>query len=463
MRLTQWRCFACLLPFCLFGCWASGQITTVNGFNYFDLNEDAFSVDASCLGLSPAAQSAYEYFFTSLQLAETVDSLFYANADSADITKGDFRIARRPLLSRTLGGDAFRYVLIRPDDSISRPVVIITHGGKTGGADSRRILSLGTYDYVQRGYAVAFYQSGPLGNLTQTLQDGGFPNYCQYDWSPDDDLRCFECAVYLKYQLAVAATQYTVANATAFQLDTNRVFASGFSGGALGMAYLGLTDPGDFGDTLFAAMGSHSAISRFPAQTYHTDAIALLAGGVLDESSQPFHIGNVIDAGDTNTRYLLFHGQDDYAVQPETAPLFWSVPEAELSGSQIKTLFDLSDAFQNSGIPHKGIMNCSACHDIYTFPCDYKDDCVGNNPQFFINPGPPADTGECLFWASNQNFVGYNYDNLCDPGNDDSRWEDMFYVLSQIHDYAKISARYFSQAFPLSGPPRQPDGFVDGI
>jgi len=439
----------------LFSGTSRAQITTVADFNYYDINRSEFTVDAACFGLSASETEEYEYRFTSIQLANELEALFNNPTDSLDQVVGGYKLMKRRYLNQPLGGEDFRYILLRPNDTVIRPVILLTTGGQTGGASPLRMLSLGIYDYVQRGYAVAFYQSGTAtGNKVDALIDAGFTTPCQYDWSPDETMDCFQQAVYVKYQFGVAARDYTTKNSDNLYIDESLMFATGFSGGSVGTLYLALTDSGDFADSIFAGMGNFNNLSRFPTENGQIKAAATLAGAIIDPTSSDYKVGNTVDASDQSTRFLMLHGQDDFAVQPETNPLQWSDPNLELPGSQMTATMTLDELFKANGIESKAIINCSACHNLYTWPCDYNDDCVGNNPQFEL---------ECVLWAAPGNFNSIDFTNLCAGSNDQSNWNELFYVLDQVHDYAKIIAKFFHEDFADSGSPRQADAFIDDI
>jgi acetyl esterase/lipase len=439
----------------------SGQFSTVAGFNYYDINRSAFTVDTDCSEIPPGEQEEAAYLLTSLQLAEAVDDVFVSQLDTVDQIVGSYLISKRPYLAKTLGGEKFRWILIRPNDNEERPVILVTHGGKSASATSRRVLSLGVYDLVQRGYAVVYYQSapGPGSDVPQALTDVGFKDFCISDevWTPDVNIDCFQQAVYLRYLSALAAFQYAVGTRAEHKLDTDNLFAMGFSGGAIATIYGALVDEGDFSNSLFADMDKIEDISLFPTADVEVKAVASLAGGILHPSTEGFKIGeNLLDQSDTNTRFLLFHGQDDYAVRPGVAPLLWSLPQSQLPGSQMSGSIDLADQMDAANIPNKLVITCSGSHDVYAFPCANSDDNFGNNPDFSL-------LGPCIRWAIDGNFTGFNYDDVCTASSIRPEWGRMVYVLQQIHDYGKISAHFFHKDFTDNGPAVQPDAFVTNL
>lgn len=454
----------CLLPLftiLFFSCPFFAQISTVEGFNYYDINRAAFTVDTDCDEIPVEQREETAYLLTALQLAETVNGVFNGAADSVDQVIGNYKIVKRPFFAKRLGGEYYRWVLIRPNDEVDRPVVLITHGGKSAGAGSRRVLSLGVYDLVQRGYAVVYYQSapGPGGNAQESLAELGFENFCISDavWTPDVNVDCFQQAVYLRYLSATAAFQYAVGTQGEHHLDIGNIFAMGFSGGAIATIYGALANEEDFTDPLFTEMNNLDSLSLFPEATFEVKAVSSLAGGILHPSTEGFKIGeNVVDAGDANTRFLLFHGQDDYAVRPRTAPLAWSLPQGQLPGSRLSGSIDFGKQLDAENIPNKIVITCSGNHDVFAYPCQSNDDNFVNNPDYGV-PGP------CVNWLLDINFTGFDYNEVCSFRNIRLGWDEAVYVLQQIHDYGKITAHFFHQDFADSGPAAQPDAFVTGI
>ena len=442
------------------------QISTVSGFNYYDINKDAYTVDVSCLGGSSSNQDHKGYYFTTLHLAKVVDSIFRASTDSLNFVLGDYTIKKRSYFNRTLAGDKFRWILIRPNDTVSRPTVFATHGGKDGGSSPFRITLLGTYDYVQRGYAVVFHQSGRTnGTSTQFLADVGTDSSCYFgapcSWSPDCDIECFQQAVLFKAQCTQAAAEYAAKNSPNLFLNRNQFFATGFSGGAIGTLYFALSDSSNLSSPLFNAMGnSLSSFSRYPNESFKLKAITTLAGGVIDSSSNLYRFNQLIDKKDTSLRVLMFHGQDDYAVQPDQAPLIWTEPALSLPGSLMNGTLHLRSSFNKLGIKNKAIINCSAGHDIYTYLCDYNDDVIGNNPQFLL----PLNAPPCIDFIDNfykSYYQGFDFSSVC--SNDSSKWNKIFYASDQVHDYCKISSYYFHRDFSNSGPASPGDAFITNL
>ena len=438
----------------------SAQISTVDGYNYYDINRSAFTVDASCFDIEQEAAYEVEYWFTMLDLVKEVKTLFLDTIPSPpDKVIGDYRLVKRDFTSQKVGGEHFSWVLIRPNDEVERPVISITHGGKSGDAAHSTVLSLGVLDLVQRGYAVVFYQSATSrnGNNVEAISEANFLLECQYDWSPDDEIVCLQQAVYFRSQLSLAALQFTKSQSAAYNLSADLQYAMGFSGGGISTLYSSLMEEGDFDNDIITSLGRQNKYSLFPDTELSLKAVATLSGGMIGDGSSSYLLGNKIFQNmATDTRYLLLHGQDDNAVLPERGPLGWSNPEAAIPGSEIVCALGLDEIFKANNVPSKAIINCSGDHNLMTFPCDSNEDHFGNNPDFaLLTP--------CTKWILPANFDEFNFADLCDGANTREAWPEVSYMLMQVHDFSKLIAFYFHEDFTNVGPARVPDSFVDTV
>ena len=438
----------------------SAQISTVDGYNYYDINRSSFTVDASCFNFEQEATFELEYWFTMLDLVKEVKTMFLDTIPSPpDKVIGNYRLIKRDFTNQKVGGEHFAWVLIRPDDEVERPVISITHGGKSGDASHSTVLSLGVLDLVQRGYAVVFYQSATSrnGNNVQAISEANFLPECRYDWSPDDDIVCLQQAAYFRSQISLAALQFTKSQSDAYNLSNDLQYAMGFSGGGISTLYSSLMEEGDFDNDIITSLGRQNKYSLFPDADLSLKAVATLSGGMIGDGSSNYAFGDKIFQNmATDTRYLLLHGQDDNAVLPERGPLAWSDPAAAIPGSEIVCALGLDEIFKANNVPSKTIINCSGDHNLMTFPCDANEDHFGNNPDFAI-------LSPCTKWILPANFDGFNFANLCDGANTREAWPEVSYILMQVHDFSKLIAFYFHEDFTDEGPARVPDSFVNTV
>lgn len=432
------------------------QIATSNGFNYYEINQNQFLVNASCTGLPLSKQKEQEYFYTNLLLAKQLESIFQNATDSINFISGGYIFHKRTYLNKLLGGQNFKWILIRPNDAVVRPCILLTHGGKTGGGDLTRTIPLGVTDYVQRGFAVVYYESGPASATnTAMFVDAGFTPSCvgTGSWTPDTDIECFQQALLIKAQFVQAALQFASHYSSLYHLDTANFFGVGFSGGSIGTLTNIFADNSNFQDPIFNGMGnSKNNLSRFPNETTKFKAVNMLAGGLLNESlTQSYKIGSLLNAPDTTTSILMFHGQDDFAVKPDIGPLFWIDPQEALPGSVCNGPLKLKPLFDSLNIKNKIIINCSSGHDIFSYTCDENDDLFGNSNTL----------ANCTDWYTGLQ-INFDFVNVCNASNSTNKTE-LDYILKQIHDYTKIGAWFFHQNFSNSGATPTADTFIDNI
>jgi hypothetical protein len=250
-----------------------------------------------------------------------------------------------------------------------------------------------------------------------------------------------------------------MAKAAEYNLDSEALFVSGFSGGGVGSLYASLGTQENFTDEIFQTMGDINSFSIYPDQEFDIKAVSTLAGGILDPSSTSYKIvGDVIDESDADIRFLMLHGQDDTAVKADIGPLQWVDPGQVLQGSRIASAINIKDKMDEKGIENKVVINCSAGHSIITYPCVFNDDDFTNNPKFSIGLPP-----ECLKWALPENYSEYDYANLCNTSNARPFFNELGYAMMQFHDIAKITAAYFYEDVIPSGPAKNVDEFIDEL
>lgn len=433
-----------------------GQITTSQGFNYYDINAQALETPGSSFDNYFSAYSSDEraYWATSIMLARAVESLYQAPQTSIqpDTVVGAYRLVRRNYFDQAINNQEMKTVILRPNDTVPRPVVLITHGGELSGGNTLRVMTLGVVDLVQRGYAVMYYQSGVdnANAFPGVLQAAGIDSPCDiYNYAPMNK-SCLEQRVYFKMQFGYAAAQFAAAQADSFAFDTNKLFLAGFSGGALGSLNLALADETtNFQDSLFFPQGDFNRFSQYPSQAFSVKAVATMGGGLLD---QPL-AGLLIGPEDSTTRFLMLHGQDDAAVKSDQGRMFWGQPlgteeslDVELNGS-----VTLKDSFDFYGVQSKILLNCSGCHEVFSYPCTYCDDCDGN--QFF-------DSGlECYSWRE-VNFSDVLQNPGSQPFNNSMR---LAYYLMQVHDLGLLTAHFLHQDFPDDSLEASPSSLIDDI
>ncbi len=96
----------------------TSQFTTVDGYNYYDINHSAFTVDASCFNIDDASEKELEYWFTCFDIAEKVTNVFSQGDDSNQAIVGDYIIVKDHYTNQEFGNEPYRWILMRPNDSV---------------------------------------------------------------------------------------------------------------------------------------------------------------------------------------------------------------------------------------------------------------------------------------------------------------------------------------------------------
>ncbi|HHG86533.1 MAG TPA: T9SS type A sorting domain-containing protein [Bacteroidetes bacterium] len=446
-----------LLPFLLF-CLLShldAQIPVSHGFNYYDVNQDAF-INTPFL-FKQFYQPHYStaeigYWATSIKLAQAASNLYNNSLLSPpDKVIGGYRLSRHNYFQGALGQEVAKMVVLRPDDNVNRPTVLLTHGGKTSGAGAFRLMSLGVTDLVQRGYAVMYYQSGidKVAHFAAALDSVDITGPCSDPAFEPMDKACLEQRAYFKVQCGYAAAQYAQGMKSTLHLNTDQLFLAGFSGGAMSSLLLALSDTTNYKDSLFYPQGHYNRFSKFPNLDFEVKAVATMGSGLIVNPIA----GPMIGPEDAGVRFLMLHGQDDAAVKPDHGPLFWSIPFTELRGVgfTLSNTLDLVSTLQaNGSTGSKAILNCSGCHEVFSYPCTYCDDCDGN---------AVLTSSECYLWRKQDLNKTLNQT----PFQFASFKKQLAYYLNQIHDIGLLTSHFFHEDIPVNGFPASPSLLVSNV
>lgn len=431
----------------------TAQINTSSNFNFYDINAtELLTPHGNYLNyFSGYDPEEVAYWNTTIQLAEASEAMYYAPTGPVqpDTVVGGYRIKRFYYMDTTLANQEIKLIMLRPNDDVDRPAILLTHGGRTSSGDALQMMTLGATDLVQRGYAVLYYQSSVDDSIGAALLQAGLPSVCSSTSIPTSK-SCMEQSVYIKMLFGYAAAQYAVHESDTLHIDTTQMFLMGHSGGAVGSFNLALADEStNFqSSALFGNLGDFNRFSLFPTETFDIQAVVTLAGGVLDDAGA----GPLVSAADSSIRFLMFHGQDDANVKPGKGAFLWAHPLGGIRSDAIGLVSStaLQDTFEQFGITSKVILNCSGCHTVVTYPCDNCDDCDGNATESFGE--------ECYNW-----FVQDFLLSLTQPNTQGDEPRQLAFNLMQIHDICLLSAHFMHEDIPENAIPARPSALVDDL
>lgn len=256
--------------------------------------------------------------------------------------------------------DGLRMFFIRPDDTISRPCILFTHGNNAKFNSSwSEWLNFYTLDFAMRGFCVAYYEN---------------PSSFESQLSAALSARK---AFYLGFQCAAAASIYVHHNSVALDIDTSKLFSCGHSYGAYSSLALASADEGiNFTDTLFSSFGGFNDRSVYNDAYKKSIIRAISIGGGLfkDDTIDLYnsHMGDFLDEHDAGLALLLLHGRSDNFIQFDLTKMgnpndssdyfFAEGPRAIINTIQKKQLPVSTTLW----------VNCKAGHDFRTSVCGYS-------------------------------------------------------------------------------------------
>ncbi|MCZ2392276.1 MAG: hypothetical protein LC105_00255 [Chitinophagales bacterium] len=154
-----------------------------------------------------------------------------------------------------------RMIVARPYDSKNRPCVLLTHGNNGNLNTWINYYMTGAADFLQRGYAIAFYENynnsffTNNSNTDSIYKDWVHHNIADSTASVSNDIAIHR-GHYLLYQYAYAAQSYLSNYASTYNIDENILFTGGHSAGALSSLQLTFANPNkNFQDPIFEYTG----------------------------------------------------------------------------------------------------------------------------------------------------------------------------------------------------------------
>jgi dienelactone hydrolase len=323
--------------------------------------------------------------------------------------------------------DSLTLFFVRPNDTITRPCILITHGNdgayKGDWHEQTKFISL---DLTMRGFCVVYYEnpSSKDAKLVRTNRNNSF----------DSLLLNTKNAFYDGFQSAVAANIYVKHNADILKIDTNKIFAGGYSFGGFSSLSLATADIGiNFIDSRFNLQGNFIAKSIYTdSYTKNIKGAFSIGGGLPKDDTLALYnsnMGDFLDKQDSAVALLFLHGRTDHLVSfdltklyelDNTTPYFF----AEGPNAMINTIRK-----KNLGIKTKLVVNCRGGHNFSTSVCGYSNPyCMAQWHWLYLTEPPDTMTLPNSYFSDISN---------------DSMLRYAAYMLTQVSDVSYMIADYF--------------------
>lgn len=353
---------------------------------YTTSGSNAYQTINTNLFLTPAASTdpnPIKHFFTLLKRSYKLRNMF----------TGSITPTGSPILDAGLKMWKVKYtkditanvVIIRPDDTLTRPCILLAAGA---GADYSKVsnsLYIGAVDYAMRGFVVAFYEHAVSATFISNNALAIFLSKLQMDSYISSNPQFagqnnyFYNAIwpsYIGWQLSLSLEQTLKLNASNFGINSNWLFAAGHSAGAGFSLQLGYAQTDS--NFLHSFYSTYKPDNRYCLNqsipiTRNIKAVAAIDGALReDDSILPGFYGKMISYNDSLVPTLFLHGKNDNSVNINKTTIispFWTsangpfVLSTEIknktsgksqtivnceSGHLFATLFDVS-SFSGSG------------------------------------------------------------------------------------------------------------------
>ncbi len=420
---------------------------TIAGTNaYQTVNTNLFLTPVSSTDPNPV-----KHFFTVLKRSYKVKAMFAGGETpiATPVVDAGLRLWKKKFTT----GVVANVVIIRPDDAIPRPCVLITPGVAADYSQNYTNLYMGAIDLAMRGYVVAFYEHA--ASLTFTLNNLGavfaanlasdaYVNTHSQFAGLNQHFKEAMWPSYVGWQVSLALEQYLKINASSFNINSSWLFALGHSAGAGFSLQLAYAESGvNFTHEYYNSFkpDNRFCINTTAPITRDIKAVASIDGALREDiAASPGLFGVMINANDNNVPALLLHGKNDNSVQYQStvysAPLWYSANGA----------FVLSKEFSDIGGKYQVIVNCEGGHmfgSIFTAPSFTGSGATATpNYALFANQddgGPVASVlPEPLLPAdliSTSTYVQTNRNNFY----------KVFPYISEMEDTYLYVARFFNQ------------------
>ncbi|MCO5230402.1 MAG: T9SS type A sorting domain-containing protein [Chitinophagales bacterium] len=271
-----------------------------------------------------------------------------------------------------------RMIIARPYDSKNRPCILLTHGNNGNLNTWINYYMTGAADFLQRGYAVAFYENYNNSFFTNNSNtDPVYKDWVHHNIADSTLIVSNDTAIhrghYLLYQYAYAAQTYLSNYSSVYNIDEDILFTGGHSAGALSSLQLAFADPNEnFRHPIFEFSGQFDNrlfpnISKFRVPI---KGVLSSAGGLQDNDVAGSYFGEYFDDSDKDIVAVMIHGKKDTLARVDYGPGLWGtfVDYVKLDGP-----LRLYEKMNQVGIKNFSFINCIGEHGVFNYPITLAD------------------------------------------------------------------------------------------
>lgn len=294
--------------------------------------------------------------------------------------------------------DSLMLFFIRPNDTVFRPCILLTHGNNAKYRSSwNEQLNFHAIDLAMRGYCVAYYE-----------------NPSSFESKNRHQFNSTRKAFYNGFQSAVAADIYITQNTALLKIDTSKLFSGGLSFGAFCSLSLASADVGkNFTDTLFNGQGNFSAKALYNlVYAKNIKRTFAIGGGLPKDDTLKINnskMGLFLDEKDNGLSVLFLHGRKDNLVLLDLTMFDSGDTSGNFYTEGPSVLLNQLQA-SNLTISAKLFLNCRGGHPFLTSVCsDRQPNCIQQYQWPYLNKPPDSITATSPYFTNHLNDTLLHY------------------------------------------------------
>ncbi len=361
---------------------------STNYTNTFDYR----NINAGTLVPVPGLNDAQKHIFSILRHSFDMQHIISHPTDTSFCWNG--LCGRKTIYAN----DSLILFYIRPNDTVLRPCILLTHGNNAKYRSSwNEQLNFHAIDLAMRGYCVAYYE-----------------NPSSFESKNRNVFNSTRKAFYNGFQSAVAADIHIMQNAALLRIDTSKLFSGGLSFGAFCSLSLASADIGkNFTDTLFNEQGNFSAKALY-SQAYAKNIKCTFAigGGLPKDDTLEINnskMGLFLDEKDNGLSILFLHGRKDNLVLLDLTMFGSGDTSGNFYTEGPGILLNQIQA-RNLAISAKLFLNCRGGHPFLTSVCsDGQPNCIQQYQWPYLNKPPDSITATSPYFTNNLNDTLLHY------------------------------------------------------